>query len=191
MRGAKAEQRYRLLFERHWRRVLAYSYRRIGDELSAEDVAAEVFTVAWRRISEIPPEHELAWLIGVARRVLANFWRSQARRDRMIQRVGTETYIRERFLETEPGGLQELYGEALRTAMASLRPIDVEVLRLALWEDLTHLEIAMIFGCKPGTVAVRLHRSRERLRIELIKAISETGYKIMGESSDTVREAGL
>jgi RNA polymerase sigma factor (sigma-70 family) len=148
--GGKAERRYRILFERHWRRVLAYTRRRVGDESGAEDVAAEVFAVAWRRIGEIPAEHELAWLFGVARRVLANSRRSQARKDKLIQRLGSETYIREHSSGGEPGGLQEEYGDALRAALGRLRPVDAEVLRLALWEGMTQVEIAMVFGCRPG-----------------------------------------
>ena len=42
---------------------------------SADDVIADVFLVAWRRLEEVPAD-PLPWLLGVARRTLANRCRS-------------------------------------------------------------------------------------------------------------------
>jgi RNA polymerase sigma-70 factor, ECF subfamily len=62
--------RFEALFRDHAGAVRVYAARRagLGD---ADDVVAEVFVIAWRRIDDLP-EDPLPWLLGVARRVLAN-----------------------------------------------------------------------------------------------------------------------
>ena len=55
-----------------------YLARRAAPD-AVEDLFAEVMTVAWRRIGDIPDGTELPWLYGVARRVLANHRRASGR----------------------------------------------------------------------------------------------------------------
>jgi DNA-directed RNA polymerase specialized sigma24 family protein len=67
------ERRFRLLFDSHRRTVLGYALRRLDDPEDAADVAAETFLVAWRRLDDVPAGDDARpWLLGVARRVLAN-----------------------------------------------------------------------------------------------------------------------
>jgi len=49
--------------------VRSYAARRAGLD-AADDVVAEVFLTAWRRIDDLPDD-PLPWLLGVTRRVLA------------------------------------------------------------------------------------------------------------------------
>jgi hypothetical protein len=44
--------------------VYRYAVRRQPD--AADDVVAEAFLAAWRRLDDIPAEAELAWLLGAA-----------------------------------------------------------------------------------------------------------------------------
>ncbi len=61
------------LFEAHFEPLLAYARRRTPQRFDAEDLVAETFAVAWRRLDRLPraPEQQLPWLYGVARRLLA------------------------------------------------------------------------------------------------------------------------
>ncbi|MFF4985831.1 RNA polymerase sigma factor [Streptosporangium saharense] len=73
--------RFETVYRETYSRITAYAVRRCGSPQDAADVVAETFTVAWRRIEEVPPGHEaLLWLYGVARRVLANHHRGEERR---------------------------------------------------------------------------------------------------------------
>ena len=58
------ETRFEALFDAHREAVRAYMWRR--DPELADDVTAETFLVAWRRLADVPAE-PLPWLIGVAR----------------------------------------------------------------------------------------------------------------------------
>src|SRR5439155_83532 len=65
--------------------VFAYARRRATKD-EADDVVSETFLVAWRRFDELPAE-PLPWLIGTARKVLANRRRSDDRRDALVVRL--------------------------------------------------------------------------------------------------------
>jgi RNA polymerase sigma-70 factor, ECF subfamily len=71
------EARFTRLYELHLDAVRAYAWRR--SQGLADEIVAETFLVAWRRLEAIP-EDALPWLIGVARNVRANLRRGDRRR---------------------------------------------------------------------------------------------------------------
>jgi RNA polymerase sigma-70 factor, ECF subfamily len=141
------------LYERYAGAVHCYALRRSDREI-ADEVTAQVFTVAWRRRSELPAE-PLPWLYGVARRVLADQRRAEARRRNLGARLRGEA-VRQDSPEFADRGLKE--------ALGRLSSIDREVLLLRYWEELEPARIAAAIGCSRATTAVRLHRARLRLR---------------------------
>ena len=170
--------RFKDVSEAHYRAVTAYARRRTSDPVDAQDVVSETFTVAWRRLAEVPDgDAALPWLYGVARRVLANQRRGNRRRDDLSIR-----------LRSQHAGTVEVEGEVLvaeerRTvlaALARLRDTDQELLRLAVWEELPHREIAQVVGCSESSVAVRLHRARSRLGREIGKEERRRGHEDPG-----------
>lgn len=145
--------RFHALFERHYEAIARYAARRVGSD-DADDVADEVFTVAWRKIGAAPAEPDTRWwLLGIARRVVGNQLRSQRRRRRLDARAPRP----HPFLDPDPGDDQVL------AALRSLSGSDQEVLTLMAWEDLRPREIALVLGVSPATVSVRAHRARARL----------------------------
>jgi RNA polymerase sigma-70 factor (ECF subfamily) len=170
----EVEQRYRLLFERNWRRVFAYALRRSPNRAAADDVVADVFLTAWRRIGDIPDDYELAWLLAVARRVLANAYRGDARRDRLLARLHQAAPLVQ-AAEVEAAADDGETAEQVRTALGRLRDADAEILQLATWEQLPHAQIAVVLECTVNAVAIRLHRARQRLSEELAKEPGSPG----------------
>ena len=162
---AEAEQRFRLLYERYWHRVTAYIRRRCDDVPTADEAVAEVFVIAWRRMNDIPADRELTWLLGVARKVLANRRRSEMRHKRLLARLEHEAHTMSN-VETSPSDMS-YQADVVRDALERLRPVDAEILRLVSWENLTYAQIAEMFGCTLNAVGVRLHRARQRLAAEL------------------------
>jgi RNA polymerase sigma-70 factor (ECF subfamily) len=158
-RPASPEARFNALFARHYPAVFGYAARRVGRD-EAGDAAAEVFTVAWRRMGKVPDEPEtLPWLYGVARKVVANQERSARRRLRLATKAATGL-----------APAQEGPGPAALDVEAALRrlaPADQEMLRLAAWEELQPAEMAVALGCSANAAAVRLHRARQRLAEEM------------------------
>jgi RNA polymerase sigma factor (sigma-70 family) len=158
-RAASPEARFHTLFIRHYPAVFGYAARRVGRD-EAADVAADVFTVAWRRLNRVPAEPQaLPWLYGVARRVVANQERAANRRLRLEARAAAYAD------STAPG--PESLDPDVEVALSRLSPSDREVLRLAAWEELQPAEIAAVLGCSANAAAVRLHRARQRLAEQL------------------------
>ena len=160
------EQRVRRLFDEHYDAVYAYCLRRLP-EADARDAVAEVFAVAWRRSADIPEESERSWLYGVAHRRLQHHWRATARRRRLRNRL--QSVPAEPSRSPEPQVVRRAEYDLVTRAAAALRPLDREVLRLALWEQLSHAEIATVVGASPQAVKQRVYRARQQLAREFTK----------------------
>jgi RNA polymerase sigma factor (sigma-70 family) len=156
------EARFDACFRAHYADVLAYALRRLGDRGGAEDVAAQTFAVAWRRMDSLPAE-PLSWLLRVARHVIQNETRSARRRSRLVARISGEP---------RPSGAPDAAASvsqrsAIVAAFGRLGESQREVLRLAAWEGLDARRAAAVLGCSRGAYTLRLYRARRQLAKEL------------------------
>lgn len=152
------EARLEALFRRHYPDVAAYVRRRAELDL-VEDVVAETFLVAWRRLDEIPQEAR-PWLLGVARKTLSTQRRSSARRRSLLTRLESE----QRGASSSPELGEEL---GIAAALMRLPEKDREAITLIAWEGLRPREAALVLGQSPVAFRVRFHRARKRLRARL------------------------
>lgn len=162
------DERFAALFDRTHRPLLAYALRRVSDPADAADVVAETYLVAWRRLDDVPDgESARPWLFGVARRVLANLYRGERRRDALTERLREQ--LTAATPDPDPGEPATPLVEALR----GLPEADQEVLRLVAWEELARDEIALVLGISRTAVRVRLHRARTRLAQRMAQLTQE------------------
>ena len=148
-------QRFEQIYEAHRDAVRAYVRRRAPED-AVDDLVADVFVVALRRIDDVP-EPPLPWLYGVARKTLAN-----ARRR---PRVGPLTH--DVAYEPEPAGDPQL-----ARSFGELSDADREVLRLVAWEGLSLRDASRVLECSPVACRVRYHRAKSRLARRLADAAS-------------------
>ena len=178
MTSGGVEQQFRAIFAACYGPLVAYALRRCGDRAAAEDIAADTFLVAWRRIGDVPerPEEAVLWLYAVARRVSANRRRGDARRERLIARLRRTRVDHAEEAPTDDA-LTANGAHAIATSVfRRLRPADVEILQLALWEELPHAQIAVVLGCSVNAVGIRLHRARKAFSVELEKDRHRPGH---------------
>ncbi|MGH8873921.1 MAG: RNA polymerase sigma factor [Acidimicrobiia bacterium] len=148
------EVAFRRLWMDHYRHT-AYARRRVTAE-EVDDVVAEVFLVAWRRLEQVPTgDGAQPWLYGVARRERLR-WR--------LEGMGHQETVD----DNSEGH------EAVHRALGRLRPPDQELLRLAVWEELTPSEMAVALGCSVNAANLRLHRARKRFTEALVQ-VEESG----------------
>jgi RNA polymerase sigma-70 factor, ECF subfamily len=159
------QERYQALFRASYEDLLRFVERRLHP-LGAEDVVAEVFLVAWRRLPEVPADLDSAraWLFGVAHRTMANQRRGDARRDRLTSRVGTDLPA---DLATPDGSEAVISQVDLARAWCRLAPPDQEALTLTALDGLTGSQAAHLLGISRAAFSVRLLRARRRLRQQL------------------------
>jgi RNA polymerase sigma-70 factor (ECF subfamily) len=158
------EDRFDALYREYYSRVLAYALRRTTADV-ASDVVADTFLVAWRRLERVPDE-PLPWLLGVARKTLANSRRTARRRAALIERVAAQEGA-ERLVDVEADAVG---ATTIAEALERLPGRDQELLALIAWEKLSVADAATVLGLSAPTCRMRLQRARRRLAGELVRA---------------------
>jgi len=146
---------FETVFAGHHAAVRAYVVRRSAG-IMVDDVVAETFLVVWRRLDDVP-EPALPWLLGVARKVLADQRRATQRRRSLIARLVRESSLSSSW--APPDGLSAELADALR----ALTEHEREALLLVAWDGLSPRDAAISAGCSSATFRVRLHRARRRV----------------------------
>lgn len=164
------EERFRDLYGRTRDDIVRFAQRRAHPS-HAEDVAAETFTVVWRRLDAAPtvPDEQRAWVFGIARHCLLTALRGEGRRGALAVRVSEVGAG-----PPERGGADDLDGALTRVDLAAawrrLSDAEQETLSLTAFEDLTSAEAAQVLGISPAAYRVRLMRARRTLRRLLTEA---------------------
>jgi RNA polymerase sigma-70 factor (ECF subfamily) len=159
------------LHERTSTRVYGY-VRRHCDEADCDDVIDDVYLVAWRRFHELPSD-PIPWLLGTARRVLANLWRSRSRRERLTAELAGVAQLAAPDCAT-----QAVERADLLTALAAMSPNDREILLLVGWDGLTSEGAAAALGISRAAAHARLSRARRRLARQFEDAEPEAAPRL-------------
>lgn len=161
---AADEARFASLYERHHRRVAAYCRRR-ADADQVDDLTADVFLTVWRKIGEAPDgDDSIRWIYRIAFLVMTNHWRRSGRTRKLAEKLETAGVTPNESMQD-----QIIMREELRTVLVAasrLRPGEQEILRLSLWEHLSHDDIGAILDIEPNAAKQRLHRARKALTRE-------------------------
>ena len=158
---SSSDDRFVDLYENFYSPVYAYCRRRTEPDV-AEDVTAETFLIAWRKIDLVPRGSEiLPWLYGVAYRVIGNQWRSTRRGRKLHEKLSAIGYETPAAPETVIVTNQE--SRQVVAALDSLKPIDREILMLAAWEELPQADIAVTLQISGEAVRQRLHQAKKNL----------------------------
>jgi RNA polymerase sigma-70 factor (ECF subfamily) len=149
---------FEAIFAAHHDAVRRYVVRRQSGAL-VDDAVADTFLVVWRRLDEIP-DRTLPWLLGVARRVLADQRRAGRRRRSLSQRLHVDVLTHGAVPDWEPpAGLTP----ELASALAALTEHEREALLLVAWDQLSAADAARVAGCSAAAFRVRVHRARRRV----------------------------
>ena len=135
---------FEALVRQHATAVHRFMVRRAGRD-EAEDLAADVLTVAWRRRADVPDGAELPWLYRTAGFVVAN----HRRKGRPIPVGDVPDEV-----DSDDPAVRAIQEERVREVLGALSPRDREILLLNAWEGL--------IGRRAGPGA--RHRPRRRRR---------------------------
>jgi RNA polymerase sigma-70 factor (ECF subfamily) len=164
MSQRRVEARFEALYASNVAAILGYASRRTSTSDDAADVVAETFTIAWRRIGDVPTgDQARLWLYGVARRTLLNHRRGAGRQGRLADRLKADLEAHHNRAHHTVSSPDPVLEEAFR----ALRGSEREVLALSVWEGLSTGELAAVLGCTENAAKLRLSRARRRLRADL------------------------
>ena len=142
--------------------------RVLRDGHAAEEAAQEAVLRAWRYRDKCRTRDSWTpWLVKIARR---EAFRVAARRQRVLSAEIPQAF--EAADDGNAGDFSDVVDSLVfRQRLASLSEEDQALIRLRYEDELTNPEIARALSIPVGTVKVRLHRLRHRLR----EAITDEG----------------
>lgn len=167
------ERRFTELFTETYAAVTRFIERRVHPS-HAEDLASEVYLVAWRRLDAVPTDlaDARAWLFGVARMTILAGLRGEQRRAALAVRV----LVHERVAGHGTAALDaDLVARRLDLAQAwtRLSAVHQEALALTVWDGLDAPRAARVLGISPVAYRLRLSRARKALRAHA-EALADT-----------------
>jgi RNA polymerase sigma-70 factor (ECF subfamily) len=159
--GAAAQAAFAHVMRRHSGVLYAIAYRRLGNAHDAEETVQDAFLLLWRKRGglRLVSDSALPWLVVTVKHLAANRRRSTLRRARHE--------APDAALPAAAGAGSSEVEDLIRRAFDRLPPVDAEIARLCLVEDLTYAEAAARLGLTEGAVRNRLSRARMRLRRDL------------------------
>jgi RNA polymerase sigma-70 factor (ECF subfamily) len=153
--------------------IWSLARRRLACREDAEDVVQEVFVDLWRSADRFNPQvaEEITFVAMIARRRVIDRLRrgTDSRQTTSIDEAGA-TQVADPAGDAAVGRRLEL-GEEARLAdehLAQLRPEEQEVLKLSIYDSLSHSAIAERTGLPLGTVKSHIRRGLDSLRQKLV-----------------------
>lgn len=154
---AERDAIFSALFRAHQGAVRRYVTRRAWPD-AVDDVVAETFLTAWRRLEHVPAD-ALPWLLTAARHCLANHRRGALRGAALVERLGAEP---------PEHAVDELARSAQRAAIlrafATLGDAERELVMLTEWDGLSPARVAAVLGIGSPEARARIYRARRKLR---------------------------
>jgi RNA polymerase sigma factor (sigma-70 family) len=163
-RSAREPEAFGRFYERHERLVLGYFVRRTHDAELAADLAAETFAAALLSARRYRPgvAPASAWLLGIARHVLAGSARKARVEDRARRRLGLPPLV----LDDDTLERIDRIGadERVEELLARLTPEQAQAVRARVVDEAPYASIAETLRCSEGVVRQRVSRGLASLR---------------------------
>jgi RNA polymerase sigma factor (sigma-70 family) len=160
---------FEALYDRTAERLLISLARRTQDPEVARDLWAECWAVAfegWRACRAQGSNGEEAWLFGIARRRVANYWRSGAVERRAVERlcwiVPTTSPAEDEHL-IRAAELEELR-DTLADALTALPDRRRRAVALRIVDGLPYPEVAVRLGCSEDAARAQVSRGLRALQ---------------------------
>lgn len=147
---------FEALYRDNYRKLVQLAYLLTQSAETADDLVQDVFArifPKWQRLEDPAP---------YLRRCVVNAANSWHRRLRL-----------ERLRSANVEESAALHADELFDVLAQLPARQRSAVVLRFYEGLTDAEVAVVLGCRPGTVASLVHRAFERMR----QAMTEAGPK--------------
>jgi RNA polymerase sigma factor (sigma-70 family) len=159
-------------YERHSHALLAFFARRVLDPEVALDLTAETFAQALlgrRRFRGDDDDDALAWLFGIARHQLSQYWRRGATEKRALARLGVSVPA---LSQVDFDRVEELAASARLRAAAQNGLMELSenvraAIRLRIVEELPYAEVARQLAISEDAARARVSRGLRTLAARL------------------------
>ncbi|MCB9231948.1 MAG: sigma-70 family RNA polymerase sigma factor [Bacteroidia bacterium] len=159
-------QRFGVLYEKYYKQIFLFVYKRTGDEDTCGDVTSQVFLKAMLAL----PKFEYkgvpfsAWLYRIASNEVSQHFRDQKKeRSVSIEKDGVERVLAA-VAEEEGSDLVDEFREALLETLEELSESDLQLIEMRYFEKRPFQEVAYILGLSETNAKVRCGRILMRMR---------------------------
>ena len=163
--GGDYQQAFIEAYERHYTKLFAYVYSRVGNVELAKDLTAEVFEKAYLKGHSVREAAAYTtWLFMIAKNAVIGHYRRQKRETNGMNKVKDSLWLSEGSTDPEADTLR---GEAVSNLMRHLRRLsdrDQELLALKFEGELSYAEISRVLSLSEVNVRVSIFRALKRLR---------------------------
>jgi RNA polymerase sigma-70 factor (ECF subfamily) len=155
-------------------KVYHVSYRMLGNQQEAEDVAQETFLRVYANLDNYDPQYKFStWIYRIASNLSIDILRKRKKNLSIDAEItGAEGVDwHDRLADTSKGPEEEVLidelQEEVQDAIMGLNPKYRAVMLLRYIEDLSLQEISEVVQLPISTIKTRIHRGREALRKKL------------------------
>jgi len=167
-------ERFEQMTSAMYPRVFSFALKLTRNPQDAADLTQETFVRAFnarnRRWSDREPD---SWLFRIAYRCFLDSKRTQRRRP---QTVSVEQLKNENYsfdpVDNSPNPEQTFFKDKFSApmlkALETLSDEQRNLIQLANFGDMSHIELAAMFGCGATTIKTRIHRAHVALKRQLV-----------------------
>ena len=172
LRSARSDpEAFALLYRRHVHALLGYFYRRTGDAELAADLTAETFAAALDGAHRFDPGRgpAVAWLYGIARRLLGHALRRGVVEDRARRRLGMRplSLTDEALERVEAIASADATARSLQVAFDALPADQRSAIEARVLEEREYAEIASSARTSASVIRQRVSRGLAGLRAQI------------------------
>jgi len=167
---------FEAFYREHLGFVRKYVARRVDDAHSAADLTADIFLAAIESAHRYDEAKGSAgaWLVGIARNVVADHQRKRARELRALGRINGRALLDDASVERINQRLDaERATRQLYRTLQTLPATQRAVVELVAIDGLSLTESAAVLGITAANARTRYHRARTRLRSALPTTLCE------------------
>ncbi len=165
----KKPHMFGVLYEKYYRQIFLFVFKRCGEEEAAGDITAQVFMKAMMNLPKytyrgVPFS---AWLYRIASNEVNQHFRNvKGNRTISIERNHIDK-VMGMVDEEKSSDLVELYQEVMLETLQEMKPAEVELIELRFFESRSFRDVGYILGITENNAKVKVYRIVERLRKRL------------------------
>lgn len=150
------------LYDAYIKQIYDFVFYKTMHQEIAEDITADVFLKAWKKIDKFKSGKFVAWLYVIARNSVIDYYR-KTKEIKNVDDCWDLSDGQDILLNTDK--LMQI--EKLKKIMSSFNYSDREILIMRFWQDLSFAEIAGLLNKEQGAVKMACARAIKKIQTKM------------------------
>jgi len=162
-------QVFEQMYTENMARVYQFVKYRVGDKEIAEDLTSSIFEQALKRLNQYDKDRGAfsAWLYSIARRIVANHFRTLNRRPVTVELIENELHLESPDSDPEETLIQKRRWSSINRIISNLPEREQDIIALKFGSGFSNREISNILRLSESNVGTIIHRAIQKIREEI------------------------